>query len=105
VQWDSIVTHPIDFGYGVSSPLRALTLGENTTSSSGRRFHRKERRPDFTLSMLGMKVNPAFLYGGLHRNGGVAFFLLALACLAGVLKAVNKCEKWNARPSLPPPLV
>jgi exosortase len=59
----------------------------------------------FALSMLGMKVNPAFLYGGLHRNGGVVFFLLALACLAGVLKAVNKCEEWNARTSLPAPSV
>jgi len=59
----------------------------------------------FVLSMLGMKVNPAFLYGRLHRNGGVVFFLLALAGLAVVIKAVNKCEKWTARPSSMPPSV
>jgi len=35
----------------------------------------------FALSMLGMKVNPAFLYGRLHRNGGIVFFLLAMAGL------------------------
>ena len=59
----------------------------------------------FVLSMLGMKVNPAFLYGRLHRNGGVVFFLLALAGLAAVIKAVNRCEKWTTRPSSVPPSV
>ncbi len=53
----------------------------------------------FILSMLGMKVDPAFLYGRLHRNGGVVFFLLSLAGLAALVKAIKKGEKWNARPS------
>jgi exosortase len=59
----------------------------------------------FTLSMLGMKVNPAFLYGHLHRNGGIVFFVLALAGLAVLIKAISKGEKWMARPSVPPLLV
>ena len=39
----------------------------------------------FALSMLGMHVDSGFLYGNLHRNGGIVFFVLALlgmVCLA-----------------------
>jgi len=57
----------------------------------------------FTLSMLGMKVDPGFLYGRLHRNGGVIFFLLAMAGLAVLVKAINIGEKWTAQPWLRPP--
>jgi len=59
----------------------------------------------FVLSILGMKVDPAFLYGRLHRNGGVVFFLLSLAVLVALVKAINKGEKWTARPVLPSLLV
>jgi len=58
----------------------------------------------FALSMLGMKVNPAFLYGRLHRNGAIVFFLLAMAGLPALVKAIRKAEKWTA-PALPPLLV
>jgi exosortase len=57
----------------------------------------------FTLSMLGMKVDPGFLYGRLHRSGGVIFFLLAMAGLAALVKAINIGEKWTAQPWLRPP--
>lgn len=32
----------------------------------------------FTISMLGTHVDPGFLHGNLHHNGGILFFLLAL---------------------------
>jgi exosortase len=32
----------------------------------------------FTLSMLGVHVDMGFLYGSLHKKGGVVFFILAL---------------------------
>jgi exosortase len=49
----------------------------------------------FTLSMLGMYVDPSFLTGKLHRNGGVLFFVLAFAGLAGVIKLLRKLEPEN----------
>ena len=58
----------------------------------------------FALSMLEMKINPAFLYGRLHRNGGIVFFLLAMAGLPALVKAIRKGEKWTA-PALLPLLV
>jgi exosortase len=48
----------------------------------------------FTLSMLGMNVNPAFLYGRLHRNGGVVFFTLALVGVVGLIKVLRQAENW-----------
>jgi exosortase len=46
----------------------------------------------FTLSMLGMHVSPDFLYGNLHRNGGIVFFILALAGMAILLLFLRKAE-------------
>jgi exosortase len=34
-----------------------------------------------TLSLLSIYVNPAFMWGDLHRDGGILFYLLALAIL------------------------
>jgi exosortase len=50
----------------------------------------------FILSMLGMTVNPAFLYGRLHRNGGVVFFTLALVGVVGLIKVLRQAENWMA---------
>jgi len=47
----------------------------------------------FTLSMLGMHVDPSFLYGDLHRNGGILFFVLALAGLAVILLGLRRVEQ------------
>jgi lipoprotein signal peptidase len=35
--------------------------------------------------MLAMYVNPGFLYGRLHHEGGIVFFLIALAGLMFLL--------------------
>jgi exosortase len=45
-----------------------------------------------TLTLLSVYVNPAFLTGRLHRQGGFVFFFLALAILAPVLIILQKSE-------------
>jgi exosortase/archaeosortase family protein len=37
------------------------------------------------LTILAIRVDPSFLFGRLHRDGGVVFFLLGLALLVPVL--------------------
>ena len=54
----------------------------------------------FTLSMLGMHVNPGFLDGRLHRNGGVAFFVVALAGMVALLRGLQKAEAWTGGASV-----
>jgi exosortase len=39
----------------------------------------------FTLSMLGMYVNPGFLTGKLHHHGGIVFFAVGFAILLAVI--------------------
>ena len=58
----------------------------------------------FVLSMLGTHVDPGFLVGRLHRDGGIVFFLLAIAGVFLLLRLLQ----WNesSRPamvSLPEP--
>lgn len=50
-----------------------------------------------TLSLLGIWVNPGFLHGSLHRDGGILFFLLALAILAPVLFLLQESEKKRSK--------
>jgi exosortase len=58
----------------------------------------------FTLSMLGVHVNPSFLYGNLHRNGGVVFFILALTCMMILLIMLRQAEgQKGPRESVPIP--
>jgi exosortase len=38
-----------------------------------------------TLTVLALYVNPSFLFGKLHRDGGVVFFLLGLLLLVPIL--------------------
>lgn len=45
-----------------------------------------------TLTLLSVYVNPGFLTGRLHRQGGFVFFFLALAILAPVLIFLQKSE-------------
>lgn len=47
----------------------------------------------FTLSVLGMYVDPSFLTGRLHRDGGVLFFALAFAGLLGLIWLLRKAER------------
>jgi exosortase/archaeosortase family protein len=44
------------------------------------------------LSLLSIHVDPSFLEGQLHRDGGIAFFLLAIAMMAPVLAALVRLE-------------
>jgi len=46
----------------------------------------------FTIVMLGTRVDPAYLTGGLHREGGIVFFLLALGCLSILLWILRSRE-------------
>lgn len=45
-----------------------------------------------TLTLLSLYVNPGFLHGDLHRDGGFVFFLLALALMWPVLTALRASE-------------
>src|SRR5258708_1700374 len=46
----------------------------------------------FTIAMLGPRVDPGFLDGRFHRNGGILFFLLSLAGLLVLLWLVGWAE-------------
>jgi exosortase len=46
----------------------------------------------FTLSTLGMYVNPSFLTGRLHHEGGIVFFALALAGVWVAIWLLQKLE-------------
>lgn len=45
-----------------------------------------------TLTLLSVYVNPGFLHGDLHRDGGFVFFLLALLMLWPVLSFLSRSE-------------
>jgi exosortase len=45
-----------------------------------------------TLTLLASYVDPAFLYGNLHREGGVVFFLLGLLMLLPILWLLQRGE-------------
>jgi len=46
-----------------------------------------------TLTLLASYVDPAFLYGRLHRQGGVVFFLFGLLLLAPLLWLLQRSER------------
>ncbi len=46
-----------------------------------------------TLSLLSIYVDPTFISGRLHHDGGIIFFLLALGLLAPVLWSLEKSER------------
>ena len=52
-----------------------------------------------TLSILAIYVNPGFLYGRLHHQGGFVFFIIALLPMALVLRLLQKGE--NPSPVAP----
>jgi exosortase len=47
----------------------------------------------FTLSMLAVYVDPGFLHGWLHHQGGIVFFLVFLAGLFFLLPLVGWAER------------
>jgi exosortase len=46
----------------------------------------------FTLSMLGVHVDPGFLHGSLHEKGGIVFFILALLIVLLLLWVLGRGE-------------
>lgn len=52
-----------------------------------------------TLTLLSLHVNPGFLRGNLHRDGGFVFYLLMLAILWPVLSLLQRSE--NRQRALP----
>ncbi|MGD0404951.1 MAG: archaeosortase/exosortase family protein, partial [Candidatus Acidiferrales bacterium] len=56
-----------------------------------------------TLTLLGVYVDPSFLRGNLHHDGGFVFFLLALAIIFPVLLILQKSEprRIPPHPSIP----
>jgi len=50
-----------------------------------------------TLSLLGAYVDPRILSSDLHRQGGIPFFVVALAMLAPILWILRRSEKKNIR--------
>jgi|SRR5215469_3713967 len=49
-----------------------------------------------TLTLLASYVDPAWLYGNLHHDGGVVFFLLGLALLAPLVWLLERSEPRSA---------
>jgi exosortase len=47
----------------------------------------------FTLAMLGTRVDRGFLTGRLHHEGGIVFFLIALAIIFALLCSLRKGEQ------------
>jgi len=45
-----------------------------------------------TLTLLAMNIDPGFLYGRLHHQGGVVFFLIGLVFLLPVLLLLQRTE-------------
>jgi exosortase len=50
-----------------------------------------------TLTILAKYVDPDFLFGRLHHQGGVVFFLLGLALLIPVYWLLRRGEKQNLK--------
>lgn len=53
------------------------------------------------LCMLSMHVDPGFLYGRLHHEGGIVFYCFALLILGLALHALRRTEKFNSPRALP----
>jgi exosortase/archaeosortase family protein len=49
-----------------------------------------------TLSLLAMHVDPGFLTGQLHHEGGIVFFVIGLAMLAPVFAVLRRLETTRA---------
>lgn len=57
-----------------------------------------------TLSILAIYVNPGFLYGRLHHQGGFVFFIIALLPMALVLRLLQKGENSSPGGAASPPV-
>jgi len=48
-----------------------------------------------SLSLLAIHVDPGFLVGRLHQQGGVVFFAVGLVVLTCVLRGLQRFERWR----------
>ena len=53
-----------------------------------------------TLTLLANYVNPEFLYGRLHHQGGVVFFLIGLALLWPLYWYLRKSDNLSSKPAI-----
>jgi exosortase/archaeosortase family protein len=53
-----------------------------------------------TLSLLARHVDPSFLTGQLHHEGGIVFFLIALLILSPVFVLLQRSERASAGEAL-----
>ncbi|HVZ61525.1 MAG TPA: exosortase/archaeosortase family protein [Terriglobales bacterium] len=53
------------------------------------------------LTILAVRVDPGFLTGRLHSEGGVVFFVIALLLLGGALRLLQRLEDAPAKPKIP----
>lgn len=53
------------------------------------------------LTILAVRVDPGFLTGRLHAEGGVVFFVIALLLLGGALRLLQRLEDAPAKPKIP----
>jgi exosortase len=56
----------------------------------------------FVIAMLGTKVDPAYLNGRLHHQGGVVFLAIALLVIFLLLWSLRKCEQRTIAASVLP---
>ena len=54
----------------------------------------------FTISMLGTRIDPGYLNGRFHRQGGILFFLIALFVIFAVLLLCQRGEDPSHAPHL-----
>ena len=57
-----------------------------------------------TLTLLATYVDPGFLYGRMHHEGGFVFFLLGLLVLAPLVWLLQRSERRTATEAAPPKL-
>lgn len=59
----------------------------------------------FTISMLGTRVDPGYLTGRFHHQGGIVFFLIALAAVLAIIWLLTRKEgAGTPTPALLPPI-
>ena len=56
----------------------------------------------FTIAMLGTRVDPGYLTGRLHHQGGILWFLLALICIFAALAVCQRREGTRTAPDPKP---
>ena len=57
----------------------------------------------FVIAMLGTRVDPGYLTGSLHRQGGILFFAIALTCIFAVLAVLQRGERMTAHSDMQRP--